>query len=110
MLAEKTVERRLKPRISVSFPVLLRGMNEAGQKFEAQGIMMNLSASGVYLCTEKFLPIGDQVFLIVQFSKANNEDDPKKNCLTTVGTVVRVDSTTNQTYGIAIAIDHYRFV
>ncbi len=108
MLAEKILERRLKPRISVSFPIILRGINEAGQRYEIQGVLMNISASGLYLCTCNFLQVGERVFIAIQLSNSLDEDCPKKNCLTKIGSVVRVDYGANRSYGVAIKYDNYR--
>ncbi len=109
MFPEKVLERRLKPRISVSFPVVLRGINEEGQKYEECGTLKNISASGLYLCTNKYLQIGDRVFLAIQFSSSRGEDVLKKKFLMALGNVVRVDYLANPNYGVAMKIDHYRF-
>jgi hypothetical protein len=55
MLAEKSVKRGYKPQISASFIVFLGMNNEAGQKFEAQGPLQNISDPGFSLCTGKYI-------------------------------------------------------
>ncbi len=109
MAFERLLERRAKPRVHVNFPVILRGLAADGEKFEERGSLDNMSASGLYFWTSRFLNRGDQVFLTVHLSHFETDDGPQDNYLATLGKVVRVEHPQDDTYGVAIHIDDYNF-
>ncbi len=109
MLLEQILERRGKPRIRVAFPMTIRGFQNTGERFEEPGVLDNISASGLYFHTCKLLHPGDQVLATIHLMNSDSGDGDDQNYLVTTGDVVRVDYPTNETFGVAVQIKHYRF-
>lgn len=102
-------ERRAKPRINCTYPVVLRTHLNRGEKTESQGTITNISASGFYLRTHNFIPRGQNLFLMARLSNlpANKNIAPN---LAATGQVVRVEPKPDGSYGVAIQMQRYRLV
>ena len=66
-------ERRTSPRVQVSLPVVLRGVDTLGRQFVEQTATMNISAGGAYFCTKRPLAQGQAVDVSMDASSATYE-------------------------------------
>jgi hypothetical protein len=104
-----TVERRGKPRVGCSYPATVRGHLPDGVRFEARAVLSNMSASGMYLRTQRKVQPGQTVFVVVRMSTASlvQESPPR---LAAFGQVVRMETKVDGTYGIALKLVNHRFL
>lgn len=106
MSAQRTHEKRLKPRITCSYPSFVGGGMESDIKYESKAILANMSASGMYLRMRRSFDVGEPLFVFVRMSTAplGQRRGPK---IAAQGNVVRVDQRPDGSYGIAIQLEHY---
>jgi len=104
-----TVERRGKPRVACSYPATVRGHLPDGIRFESRAVLSNMSASGMYLRTQRKVQPGQIVFVVVRMSTASlaQESTPR---LAAFGQVVRMETKVDGTYGIALKLVNHRFL
>src|SRR3990172_5694409 len=102
-------ERRSQPRISVDFPVKLRGTDKNGQKFEVETLVKNLSASGLYLQLSQRVEHGENLFMIIQFLNPVSVDVEMAR-VAVKGVVVRVEPLPNGECGVGVLMKHRRFL
>jgi PilZ domain-containing protein len=102
-------ERRGKPRIREAFPVKVMGKDLNGQIIEADILLENLSASGLYLIMKQKVAYGARLTLIVQFFYSN-EGQKSVARVSARGVVVRVEPRPNGTEGLAVAFKSHRFL
>jgi hypothetical protein len=103
------VERRAKPRVNCSYPVTLRGFSADGRRYNVRAILANMSASGMYLHTQRAVLPGERVFILVRLSTRSlgGEDIPH---LAARGLVTRVEARVDTTYGVAVRLTRHRFL
>ena len=102
-------ERRAKPRINCTYPVVLRTHINQGDKIESHATITNISASGFYLRTHNFIPRGQKLFLVARLSNLPAEKNIAPN-LAATGQVVRVEPKPDGSYGVAIRMQRYRLI
>lgn len=100
-------ERRDKPRIYVPFPTTVRGVGSGGKRFEANTQLENLGATGLYLRLDQPLETGKRIFVVVYLSTTCSQDAPR---VAIRGIVQRVELKPDNTFGVAVAITHHRFL
>jgi hypothetical protein len=102
-------ERRSKPRVSCNYPVIVEGTNGEGNKYRENARLKNLSATGHYMILNRSVPTGHILSTTILLTDAPDpgEDLPKIHAY---GTVVRIDSLIDGSYGIAVRYKSYRFV
>jgi hypothetical protein len=105
----RTLERRAKPRVKINCPLILQGSSTDGDQFEDEGLLVDISACGLFFWTKKLLSRGERLNLTIQLSGEDPVRGIKSNYLRTLGKVVRVDCSSTNSYGVAIAIDQYQF-
>ena len=95
--------------MACSYPATLRGHLQEGIRFESRAVLSNMSASGMYLRTQRKLHPGQVIFVIVRMSTAplNQESPPR---LAAFGQVVRMETKVDGTYGIALKLVNHRFL
>jgi hypothetical protein len=103
------VERRGKPRIACSYPALVRGHQDGGGKYEARAVLANMSASGMYLQTQRCVEPGENLFVMVRLSTGPLDTQGRPR-LAVSGSVVRVEPKPDGTYGVAIELHQHRFL
>ena len=103
---EAGVERRAKPRIQVAFPSKVWGVDAAGNAFELDCALDNMSSCGVYLKLPKSLVSGDELSLVVSFV---NSADPGAKALLRCQ-VLRTEPTQDGFQGVAAEIKKYQFL
>ena len=102
-------DRRAKPRLYCSYPVVVRGRQVGGDKFEAQAVITNISASGMYLRLQNFIPRGEILFLVTRLSSAPPDQRAAPN-IAAKAEVVRVEPKPDGAYGVAVKLQRHRFV
>lgn len=99
-------ERRAKPRIQQRFPASVRGTDVNGHEFQINLDLENMSSSGLYLRMPRKLNLGDQLNLVVEFSNGIKHGATAA----LLGRVLRVEPGIDGLNGIALEIQHYKFV
>ena len=104
-----TLERRGKPRVSCSYPTLLRGRLADGARYETRAVLTNMSVSGMYLHTRRPVKPGERLSLVVRLSTGalNREEAPK---LAASGQTLRVEPKIDGSYGVALKLHYHRFL
>jgi len=103
-----TPDRRIKPRIECDYPAVVEGCGADGVKYNDQARLVNLSASGLYMLTNRYIENGSKLAVTVFLS--NSIDDHDAPRLVTNGVVVRSEPRANGKCGVAVLFNHYRFI
>lgn len=103
------VERRGKPRVRCSYPATVRWHLYGGGRLEARAVLANMSANGMYFRTQRYVRLGETVFILVRMS-TTPFSHAKVPQLAASGNVVRVESKPDGTYGVALQLINHRFI
>jgi hypothetical protein len=103
-----TPDRRSKPRINCDYPAIVEGIDVDGIKFNDPAKLANLSASGLFMLTNRMIKNGSKLSVTVHLANSLTDIDAPK--LSTNGIVVRTERQLNGTCGIAIKFNKYRFI
>jgi hypothetical protein len=101
-----TGERRSKPRIKKPFPTRAWGVDAAGEAFQIDCVLDNMSSTGVYLRMPKKMRSGDELSLAIRL--LNGADGGAATLVR--GHVLRDEPQADGLNGIALAIKHYEFL
>ena len=101
-------EKRSKPRIICDYPVIIEGYDSAGNKYNENARLANLSASGLYMLADRNFEIGSILSVTILLSGALIENDTPR--IVTIGIIVRTELQVDGTYGVAIKFTNYRFL
>jgi len=82
-----TLERRRERRVPVHVPILVRGTDHAGEKFEEHTLSVNLCRGGAAFATRYALDLGDR--LQINIPVVASAGDPHKE-FSTQGRVVHI--------------------
>jgi hypothetical protein len=100
------LERRAKPRVSEPFPTTVSGIDKAGERFELDCVLENISSTGLYLKMPRQLEESSEVRLIVNFSA-----DPSAAARAAIrGVALRSDPEADERWGLAVAIRECAFI
>jgi len=102
-------ERRSKPRIQELFPVTVHGVDAAGEAFEANGVLDNLSADGLYMKLRQRIYPGATLTIIIQFWPTPINREATLRVLL-YGMVLRAELMPGGECGVAIKFTHHRFL
>ena len=93
-------ERRSKPRIYLPFAAKVRGRDSAGQIFKTETKVDSLSVSGlhVHLLVEPVL--GSDLLVAIRLSTAGS--------IAVRGKVLRCEAEADGSWGVALALSHFR--
>ncbi len=108
-LSDKANERRGKPRVACNLPAIVRGDNGAGARFEQNGILRNLSASGLDLQIAQDMVIGQRIFVLVRLSNLH-EQVQLTHAIAIQGVVVRREIQDDRQSGLAVKFLRERFL
>ena len=103
-----TSDRRGKPRIDCECLANVVGTNAQGKKFRDDGRLKNLSASGLFMLIDRDIENGSKLSVTVHLSDLVFDPDAPK--LATNGVVVRNEHFEDDSFGIAIKFQNYRFL
>ena len=102
----RTQERRQKARIREPFPARIWGADSGDLPFNVDGVVENISSTGVYLTAGRAVRVGSEVKLVVHFLSG-----PTSGVTASLqGSVLRSESQTNGKHGLAIAISRHQFL
>jgi hypothetical protein len=102
----RTQERRQKARISEPFPARIWGVDSGDLPFNVDGVIDNMSSTGLYLKTPTEVGRGSEVKLIVHLLSG-----PASGVTASVqGRVLRSELQADGKYGLAVAISKHRFL
>jgi hypothetical protein len=104
-----TLPCRAKPRINASFSVKVRGVDAAGESFEVDAVLDNLSAGGLYARLPCQLEVGAEVFALICLSCGQNTQAAPAG-VAARGVVVRSEPQLDGSCGVAIAFKRYRLL
>lgn len=107
------VDRRQKPRIDCDYPAIIRIHESQGEIIEADATLANISASGMYLRSRRFVSKGNQIFILVRLSKTASKNVKLSSAIANIaarGQVVRVEPKPDGGYGIAVQLERHRFI
>lgn len=104
------VERRVKPRIQVSYPAVVRGYHSAGVKFETRGQTDSLSAAGLYLRVPQTVEPGTELLVVLQLSTSTPPLSQTPPRIAARGIVVRTEPGPDGTCGLGIKFKRYFFI
>jgi len=99
-------ERRVKPRIVQPFPTKVRGKDSTGEIFEIDCAVDNISSSGVYLRLPVQVESGAQLELVTKFENGHGTGATARLACQ----VLRNEPHANGLYGLAMAIEKYKFL
>lgn len=100
------VERRGKPRINEPFPAEVRGVDASGELFQAETVLDNLSASGLYLRLARRVERDTEVSIVTRLSSV-----PTEGALVAMrGVVVRTEPQVDGSYGMAVVLEQHLFL
>ncbi|HEY8184917.1 MAG TPA: PilZ domain-containing protein [Pyrinomonadaceae bacterium] len=102
----RTQERRHKARIQEPFSARIWGVDSGDLPFNTDGIVDNMSSTGLYLRTPRQVDIGSEVKLIVHLLSG-----PASGVTASLqGQVLRSELQQDGKHGLAIAISKHRFL
>jgi hypothetical protein len=102
----RTQERRQKARIQEPFPARIWGIDSGDLPFNVDGVVDNISSTGLYLKTPTNVNVGSEVRLIVHLLSG-----PTSGVTASLqGRILRSELHDSGTHGLAIAIENHRFL
>jgi hypothetical protein len=99
---ESADDRRIKPRISNPFAVVVRGVDVSGRAFQSETVLDNLSAGGLYVRLEREVSISSRLFIVIRFTARLR--------VALSGVVLRKEPLGDGRSGVAVRIGRYRFL
>jgi hypothetical protein len=99
-LFEPPTERRAKPRIYVPFAAKVKGRDSDGRIFRTETSIDSLSVSGLYLRLTEKPVIGSYLLVAIRLSAQGS--------VAVRGKVLRCELERDGSWGVALALTHYR--
>src|SRR5437867_5446811 len=100
---------RGKPRITIPFPVRMRGTDANGQPFEVEAVADNLGTGGLYMRLPRLLAANAEVTAVI--SLFPSRESPSQSARVAIrGTVLRSEPQPDGTCGIAVGFSSYHFI
>jgi hypothetical protein len=103
------VERRSCTRINEPFPVTVNGIDQAGEEFQSDTFIDNLSAGGLYMRLTRPLEPGSRLSFVVRMAPGDNQDAMAPR-IAAKGIVLRAEPLSNGQYGLGVAFTQHRFL
>jgi hypothetical protein len=101
------LERRKKPRIAAPFPTRVRGIDSKGEAFEAESVLDNFSAGGLYVRLSQRVKEKAKLEFSIRMA------GPESRQAATVkarGIVLRAEAKPGGVFGLAVKLTHHRFM
>lgn len=95
--------------IAMPFPVVIRGVDTSGDRFEFFTMLDTLSTGGLYVRLSQSVEQGATVFVVIRLSTMPNVT-VSAPYVAARGLVVRVERPDDRVYGIAVAFTRHRFL
>ena len=100
-------ERRFSPRVKVSFPARVRGMDASSRTFREDTVLDNLSDGGAYVRLTRKVKEGSDVMVAVRLSTVMDSRVLALR-LAAHGTVLRTEPQPDGTWGVAVEFGRRR--
>ena len=100
-------DRRRKPRIDEPFAARVRGVDGRGNSFEAEAVLANLSAAGLYLRLKRHVEEGLRLFIFLQLA-TRLMPGSKGLRVAAHGRVLRSEPLPYGACGVAVVFERYR--
>jgi len=100
-------ERRLKPRLKVPYAARVWGLDAEGGAVKEDGLIENLSSSGLYLRLPRSIPDGTHVSVVARLSMSGVESRDALR-LVAGGIVVRAEALPHGDCGVAVKFTRRR--
>ena len=102
----RTQERRQKARVQEPFPARIWGIDSGDLPFNVDGVVDNISSTGLYLKTPTNVKVGSEVRLIVHLLSG-----PTSGVTASLqGRILRSEPQGGGKHGLAIVISKHRFL
>jgi len=102
-------DRRRKPRIDEPFAARVRGVDGRGNSFEAEAVLDNLSAGGLYMRLKRHVGEGLQLFVFLQLA-TRLMPETKGLRIAAHGRVVRSEPQPDGACGVAVVFERYHYL
>jgi len=99
-------ERRAKPRLTEPFPTKAWGTDAEGRLFESDGVLDNISSTGLYLRLPRRMNSGAELSLVIKF--LNGHGTGATALL--LGHILRDEPQPDGHHGLALAINEHHFL
>jgi len=99
-------ERRRKTRIATPFPTIVRGVNAAGEAFQVESVLDNLSSSGLHVTLRQRVKKRTKLEFVIRMSAAAHAGAAT---VLARGVVLRVEERPAGQFGLAVKLTHHRF-
>jgi hypothetical protein len=103
------VERRQKPRVDRPYVAKVRGKDANGRAFQADTLLDNLSASGLYLRVPFQVETGARLFILIGLL-TSTPDESSGGRVAVRGVVLRAEPREFGLWGLALKIISHRFL
>ena len=100
------LERRGKTRVSEPFPTTVSGIDEAGESFELDCVLDNISSNGLYLRIPREMKFGAELSLVIKFLNGHSTG---ANAIL-LAQVLRDEPQPDGHHGLALAIKEHHFL
>ena len=101
-------ERRNKPRVACDYPAIVEGIDLQGNLYEENAQLANLSRGGLLMVVNRNIEFNAKLSVTVLLAGVPINDDTPK--LETKGIAVRIEPKTDETCGVAVKFERYRFL
>ncbi len=102
-------DRRRKPRIDEPFAARVRGVDGRGNSFEAEAVLANLSAAGLYMRLKRHVEEGLRLFIFLQLA-TKLMPGAKGLRVAAHGRVVRSEMQPDGSCGVAVLFERYHYL
>ncbi len=105
----RVADRRRKPRIQEPFAARIRGVDGKGDSFEAEAVLDNLSAGGLYLRLRRNVKEGLPLFILLQLA-TRLMPGTKGLRVAAHGRVLRSEPQPDGACGVAVVFERYHYL
>jgi hypothetical protein len=102
-------ERRRQLRISVPFPIAVRGFSPEGERVQFETEMDNLSTGGLYLRTRNAIQDWNRLTVVMRLAMTKDAETPAP-IVVARGEILRMEPGCGDDTGFAVALKARRFV
>jgi hypothetical protein len=102
-------ERRRQLRISVPFPIAVRGFSPEGERVQFETEMDNLSTGGIFLRTRNAIQDWDRLTVVMRLAMTKDEEMPAP-VVVARGEILRMEPGCADGTGFAVALKARRFL
>lgn len=102
-------ERRGKPRMYDPIPVLVRGSEDCGKRYQFSAVAKNISAGGLFASAPRVMGVGEKITLFVRFELAGSKP-ARSPAIAARAEVVRVEAQSGDSCAFAACFLRHRLI